>query len=322
MQFAGLSTTGTVAGDTPELINPLRDCFQNARLMMSREVSRDPAPDFTCPQIADTTNWLKSLVQGMEQHNDGFSKHGMNNLDDAELHRNQAKARESAMQLTHMFADTSKKFSQKLPCPIVEFKKGVQSQEIKENLTEFSRFLTKFGDAKWLGVLPEFAEQKRTAVGLLRALRKRSAVGGPRSRSSSSSGWSRRAQRSTTRKRDRTIFEGIAEGTLSSAGELQKLAQMARALALTFDRDAASRRQAEQDLDKKMELLKAFAEAMHEVPKVLRQFLLIRSGSIKDDLLELKAWVSKEEADAIRLQLEEFRDEASEEKVVRRLQKS
>ncbi|CAJ1348807.1 unnamed protein product, partial [Effrenium voratum] len=51
---------------------------------------------------------------------------------------------------------------------------------------------------------------------------------------------------------------------------------------------------------------------------VLRQFLLIRAGSI-GDISELKAWVSKEEADRVHKTLEEFRDEVNEEKVMRRL---
>ncbi|CAJ1368252.1 unnamed protein product [Effrenium voratum] len=61
-----------------------------------------------------------------------------------------------------------------------------------------------------------------------------------------------------------------------------------------------------------------FAEAVNEVPKVLFEFLLIRAGSI-GDTSELKAWVSKEEADRVHKTLEEFRDEVNEEKVMRRL---
>jgi len=94
---------------------------------------------------------------------------------------------------------------------------------------------------------------------------------------------------------------------------------MASALAEACSADAAARAKAEEELDEKMLLLKRFAEAMNEVAATLHRFLLIRSGSIKGDLKELKSWVSQKEADEVHMQLERFRDDATEEKVTRRL---
>lgn len=95
---------------------------------------------------------------------------------------------------------------------------------------------------------------------------------------------------------------------------------MSKALATAFRQDVAVRKAAEKELEKKMDLLKDFAESVNEVPQVLRRFLLIRAGSI-DDIEQLKAWVSQEEADKVHKMLEEFRDEVNEEKVLRRLKK-
>jgi len=62
---------------------------------------------------------------------------------------------------------------------------------------------------------------------------------------------------------------------------------------------------------------------MHEVPKMLREFILIRIGKLNEnDMNALKEWVGKDEAEAVHKQLEEFRDEAGEEKVVRRLNRN
>lgn len=95
---------------------------------------------------------------------------------------------------------------------------------------------------------------------------------------------------------------------------------MSEALATAFRQDVAVRKAAEKELEKKMDLLKDFAESVNEVPQVLRRFLLIRAGSI-DDIEQLKAWVNQEEADEVHKMLEEFRDEVNEEKVLRRLKK-
>merc|ERR1711957_7404 len=94
---------------------------------------------------------------------------------------------------------------------------------------------------------------------------------------------------------------------------------MAEMLAAQCRKDSEARVSVQKELAEKLGYLKQFREAMQEVPQVLRRFLLLRSSSIEGDLQELKAWVTHEEADAAHKQLEEFRDEASEEKVLRRL---
>lgn len=114
-----------------------------------------------------------------------------------------------------------------------------------------------------------------------------------------------------------SVYEGLASGR-SSLDKLIDLVKMSEALLDAFRQDVAARKTAEKELEKKMELLKNFAESVNEVPQVLRRFLLIRAGSI-NDIFELKAWVSQEEADQVHKMLEEFRDEVNEEKVLRRL---
>merc|ERR1711957_748384 len=85
---------------------------------------------------------------------------------------------------------------------------------------------------------------------------------------------------------------------------------MAEMLAAQCRKDSEARVSVQKELAEKLGYLKQFREAMQEVPQVLRRFLLLRSSSIEGDL---------QEADAAHKQLEEFRDEASEEKVLRRL---
>ncbi|CAE7361416.1 ADAMTS10 [Symbiodinium sp. CCMP2592] len=117
-----------------------------------------------------------------------------------------------------------------------------------------------------------------------------------------------------------TLYNSIAAcSEATSKSKLMRLAQMADLLAKACREDAEAMEDAEKKLEKKMDLLKEFAEAINEVPKVLRQFLLIRSGSIKDDLGQLKEWLHKDEVDSTHMQLEEFRDEAAEERVMRRV---
>ncbi|CAE7239738.1 ADAMTS10 [Symbiodinium natans] len=107
-----------------------------------------------------------------------------------------------------------------------------------------------------------------------------------------------------------------------SCKQLNDLATMADALARLCRTDAKAMQAAEKKFKQKMELLKEFAEAINEVPKVLRRFLLFRCGSIKEDPASLKEWLSKAEVEDVHRQLEEFRDEASEEKIARRFGKS
>eukprot|EP00931_Biecheleriopsis_adriatica_P088653 TRINITY_DN62923_c0_g1_i1.p1 TRINITY_DN62923_c0_g1~~TRINITY_DN62923_c0_g1_i1.p1 ORF type:complete len:346 (+),score=59.53 TRINITY_DN62923_c0_g1_i1:58-1095(+) len=166
-------TTGTVTGDCKELLQPLIDCFQTARETMSKELNKDPAPEFTCEQVEDTTKWLHCIVRAMKEHNNGFSKLGLSGLSEEALEHNQELAREASRQLTLLFADQTKEFSgDNSKYQISEFGKGSQSQEIKDNLQKFTAFLKHFGDKKWLGelVAPEFEEQKNNAVSLLEAL--------------------------------------------------------------------------------------------------------------------------------------------------------
>eukprot|EP00930_Biecheleria_cincta_P053725 TRINITY_DN3938_c0_g1_i1.p1 TRINITY_DN3938_c0_g1~~TRINITY_DN3938_c0_g1_i1.p1 ORF type:complete len:442 (+),score=76.65 TRINITY_DN3938_c0_g1_i1:89-1414(+) len=401
--------TGTVTGDSKDLLQPLIDCFKEVREIMSKELNRDPAPDFTCHQIQETTVWLQCIVSAMTEHNNSFSKLGLSALTEEALERNQELAREASRQLTLLFADQSKQFNgDKSKYQISEFGKGSQSQEIKGNLQKFMDFLNHFGDEKWLGefVAPEFVEQKDNAVRLLQALQNPAKMVLPGCASGQMAKYCVRCGQTTTRtlgfctscnqcdhgynkghypqgcpsgcntnqvgaeycqrcgctgrtlgfciscrvcahghtqnqyprgcplgcnqqqtpviemaQTQATLFDRIPQADQCSSAYLERLAKMATALAAACKEDATSRAKAEQELDKKMELLKDFAEAMNEVPEVLRRFLLLRSGSIKCDLKDLKAWISKEEADDMHKQLERFRDEVTEEKVMRRLQK-
>ncbi|CAE7523861.1 ADAMTS10 [Symbiodinium sp. CCMP2456] len=108
----------------------------------------------------------------------------------------------------------------------------------------------------------------------------------------------------------------------TSREQLTELANMADALAKLCRKDAKVMETAEKEFQKKMVLLKGFAEAINDVPKVLRCFLLFRCGAIKEDPTSLKEWLSKAEVEEVHRQLEEFRDEAGEEKIARRFGKS
>ncbi|CAJ1457066.1 unnamed protein product [Effrenium voratum] len=316
---------------------------------MEKEMAQDPAPEVSCEQITSTTKWLKSIAQAMNEHNDGFSRLGLSNLTDDELHRNQALAREASRQLTLLFADKSSKFTTTSQHQVMKFDMGSQSQEIKANLSNFGKFLEHFSKAKWLGdlVAPEFVEQKQLTVKLLANLQNPAKqklqvqVNQQQSQCNYCCQWKFNtssfcehclccahqygrgcpygcdAKATAILSKDAILYEGIKSGE-SSLEKLQGLAQMAEALAKACRKDASAREVVSKELAKKMKLLKDFAEAVNEVPKVLRQFLLIRAGSI-GDISELKAWVSKEEADRVHKTLEEFRDEVNEEKVMRRL---
>ncbi|CAE7793603.1 unnamed protein product [Symbiodinium sp. KB8] len=98
----------------------------------------------------------------------------------------------------------------------------------------------------------------------------------------------------------------------TSREQLTELASMADTLAKLCRKDAKVMETAEKEFQKKMVLLKAFAEAINDVPKVLRCFLLFRCGAIKEDPTSLKEWLSKAEVEEVHRQLEEFRDEAGE----------
>ena len=54
----------------------------------------------------------------------------------------------------------------------MQFGMGSQSREIRDNLSNFSKFLEHFSQAKWLGdlIAPEFEEQKKLAVKILKDL--------------------------------------------------------------------------------------------------------------------------------------------------------
>jgi len=123
------------------------------------------------------------------------------------------------------------------------------------------------------------------------------------------------------------VSELFAGSKIPSSGDssqqaLLKLAEMAKALEAACRKDAAALTAAEEAVQKKLAELKAFAEIMHEVPPILRRFLLLRIGSIEEDVDELKAWVSPYEATEAHRALEQFRDEAGEEKTFRRLRAS
>jgi len=373
--------TGTVTGESSELLKPLLESFNNAREAMSKELNKDPAPEFSHEQIEGTTKWLHSIVRAMDAYNKSFSKLGLMSLDDQSLDSHQELARESSRQLTILFADEVAKFSgDPKKYQITEFGKGGQSQDIRDNLQNFTAFLKHFGEKKWLGdlVAPEFAEQKDNAVKLLEALqnppktrlrgcgtesecvrcrqittktqgfctscnqcahgyqRATYPAGCPRGCCNSDVGYNknlcahghrncgygcpRQATVSEVPDKSSSLFHPLPQDSLSSSAQLEQLAKMATTLAEACRKDALVRAAAGQKLEKKMDLLKNFAEAMNKVPEVLRRFLLIRSGTLNGELKELKPWVSKQQADEVHKQLERFRDEATEAKLRRSLQ--
>ncbi|CAE7361383.1 ADAMTS10 [Symbiodinium sp. CCMP2592] len=131
-----------------------------------------------------------------------------------------------------------------------------------------------------------------------------------------------------TSKKAKTCKETLAsdqnklDPQAASRAQLTELAHMADTLAKLCRKDAKAMETAEKEFQKKMVLLKEFAEAINDVPKVLRCFLLFRCGAIKEDPTSLKEWLSKAEVEEVHRQLEEFRDEAGEEKIARRFGKS
>lgn len=385
-----MTTTGALVGDTPDLLKQLSTSFEEIRSTITKGLAADPAPDVSCEQIASTTEWLRSIIAAMTEHNSGFSRLGVSQLSDEELQRNQALAREASRQLTVLLAENTKQFRAAPMGTVMAFGKGSQSQEVRQNLATFRQFWDKFGDAKWLSglVAPEFAEKKELAKKLLDKLQGTSQAGQAvlpnvgaicqychRHRGSANfcqypeCGYCVHGRRYTCRcgcgssrfhcnncgvgprqpnafcahckkcahgfakstgcahgcaeigiSKSVTLYDQIADcNQATSKSKLMRLAQMADLLAKACREDAEAMEDAEKKLEKKMDLLKEFAEAINEVPKVLRQFLLIRSGSIKDDLGQLKEWLHKDEVDCAHMQLEEFRDEAAEERVMRRV---
>ncbi|CAJ1368255.1 unnamed protein product [Effrenium voratum] len=295
-----MASTGTVAGDTPTLLEPLQKCFEDARGALEKEMAQDPAPEVSCEQITSTTKWLRSIVQAMNAHNDGFSRLGLSTLSGDELHRNQALARETSRQLTLLFADKSSQFTTTSQHQVMKFDMGSQNREIKANLSDFSRFLEHFSKAKWLGelVAPEFVEQKQLTVKLLANLqhpeKPKLQVNQPQwSRCGYCRQWKNNASSfcdscsrcshgyntsdvyphrcpsgcSTAMSKEAILYQGMQSGE-SSLEKLQGLAQMAEALAKVCRKDASAREVASKELAKKMKLLKDFAEAVNEVPKV------------------------------------------------------
>lgn len=394
-----MASTGTIAGDSPDLLKPLLESFQAARTAMQKEMEKDPVPEVSCDQIASTTKWLNSVVQAMNEYNKGFSRLTLPTLSDDQLHQNQALARESSRQLTLLFADKSQNFTTTSQSQVMKFGMGTQSQGIRDNLSKFSRFLEHFSQAKWLGdlIAPEFKKQKDFAMKILTHLQTGARVSLPQGqptttcnhcgqtatktscfcdscnhcvcgcgshmdtvcmhgcveqplyangtrtcsycrnprRRFNSGGFcggclrcwhgcfapcpKGTSQATISPKTAYSLCEDLPSGS-SSLETLEGLAKMSEALATAFRQDVAVRKAAEKELEKKMDLLKDFAESVNEVPQVLRRFLLIRAGSI-DDIEQLKAWVNQEEADEVHKMLEEFRDEVNEEKVLRRLKK-
>lgn len=392
-----MASTGTTAGDTPDLLKPLLESFQAARSAMQEEMEKDPVPDVSCDQILATTKWLKSVVQAMNKHNEGFSRLSLSTLNDDQLHRNQELARESSLQLTLLFADKSHTFTTTSQSQVMQFGMGSQSREIRDNLSNFSKFLEHFSQAKWLGdlIAPEFEEQKKLAVKILAELQTKTRVALPacskptlcsrcRQMTLKTKGFCDSCQRcahsyiassypngcpygcnssqdgleycrhcghtvrkpsgfcscgycchgrtapcldgcstvgaktiSISARNAASIYAGVPCGN-SSLAKLEGLVKMFQKAEVALRMDVKARKTAEKELEKKMNTLKDFAESVHEVPQVLRRFLLIRAGSI-DDITQLKAWVGKEEADEVRKMLEAFRDDVNEEKVLRRL---
>lgn len=394
-----MASTGTIAGDSPELLKPFLEHFQAARVAMQEEMGKEPVPEVSCRQIQLTNKWLNSVLQALNEHNDGFSRLALSTLTDDELHRNLELARESSRQLALLLADKSQHFTPTSQSQVMEFGMGSQSQEIRENLLKFSKFLEHFSQAKWLGdlVAPEFVEQKNLAVKLLADLQGETVLtlpdlpecseptdcnqcglvtkktkgfcdhcaycqhgwtknkypnGCPSGCQSSQHGFQRcqyccnnswkpgcfcthcslcahdcyapceygcveAKTISISAKDGSSVYEGLLDGS-SGLDKLEALAKMSEALAKAFRKDLKTRRRAEKEMQKKMTLLKEFAESMNEIPKVLWRFLLIRAGSI-NGLSELKTWVSQEEADQVHKMLEQFRDDANREIILRQV---
>lgn len=128
---SNMATSGTITGDTPEMLKPLLDEFQATRVAMQKDIEQDPVPEVSCDQISSTVKWLKEVVQAMNAYSDSFSRLALSALSDDELHRNQALARESSRQLTLLFADKSKSFTKKSQCQVMKLGMGSQSSEIR-----------------------------------------------------------------------------------------------------------------------------------------------------------------------------------------------
>eukprot|EP00438_Fugacium_kawagutii_P034070 Skav205991 [mRNA] locus=scaffold2084:79376:92702:+ [translate_table: standard] len=112
---SNMATSGTITGDTPEMLKPLLDEFQATRAAMQEDLKQDPVPEvfmiFYCSEL------LLAL----------------STLSDEELHRNQALARESSRQLTLLFADKSQSFT-----ATPEFQVGKEeADQVHKMLEEF-----------------------------------------------------------------------------------------------------------------------------------------------------------------------------------------
>jgi len=173
----GLKSTGTTVGDVPDLMHPLFECFEAARQALTKEVHIDPAPGFTCEQIADTTTWLLRAVDSMRRHNAGFCQSGLERLDDEALQRNRDLARESSTMLSVLSADGTLHFGgvQKLE---LELQSGLQRPEVRSVLAHIEGFLKHLSNAKWLGSHIEQSLQrvKETTLALLTALQRQSDI--------------------------------------------------------------------------------------------------------------------------------------------------
>lgn len=311
---------------------------------MLQEMNADPVPDFRSSEIAEMTRWLQTIVQAMRAHNDSFTKAGIGLLDEDALARNHALARESSRQLALLFASSARRFRVATSTQLVGLSRQISpTQLVREDVDSFMGFLNHFSDARWMGSLlaPEFVEQKENVVRLLLALQTTTKKGAPPGTFNCSRCKKHQLTASTvcpecsycahgySRTRGcssgchlvvpQDVFGNVGDGDMSSSAQLMKLAKMAEALAAFCREDSDHRLQAQKESKDKIAHLDEFKEIMQEVPQVFRRFLLLRSSSIEGDLQELKAWVTQEEAHAAHKQLEEFRDEAAEEKVIRRL---
>mmetsp|Transcript_93545 Transcript_93545/g.260477 ORF Transcript_93545/g.260477 Transcript_93545/m.260477 type:complete len:330 (+) Transcript_93545:61-1050(+) len=314
--------TGTVA-DIPGLLQPMQDAFLKLRENLVKELNTDPVPQFSSEQIRSTTQWLLSATEAMREEMDCYTPQGLRALDDAALERFSAQIRESALRLSLLHSDSSKHFGGRQAEGTIVFSERAQSEGMRSKLQEFASFLQTFAESKWLGdmVAPEFATQKATAIAVLNALQKPTqppalpkqpyAVGRQLRRAISD-----HAQ--PTGERANSFYDDVTLSANTGEEQLNRLADMAIAFARACQEDAHAHGQKMDAIQQKMQQLRDFIQAVAEVPKALRRFVLLRLDSI-DDYSLLKSWVSQQEATDALQQLEQLRDWAVEERVVRRV---
>jgi len=301
---------------TGDLADQISQCFRTLQGTIRKELNQDPVPEFSTEEIRSTRMWLTSATEAMRASMASFSAGGLQAMDDAALARHAQLARESSMRLGQLHSDGAARFGGQQATGAVVLSKAEQSLEIRGRLEEFSKFLTTFGHAKWLGdlVAPEFQSQKDTAVRLLAALQNPMKL---EELSGGGQGQCHRCRRGLVGGGS-DLYSSIKASDGTGAGGLDGMADMAELLAAACRRDAEAHRKRMEGLEAKMKELKAFVEVLNDFPGILRRLLLLRVGGIEDHKL-LKQWVREDEVVQAIRELEKFRDDAIEERAFRRL---